>query len=324
MPGVCRVPERTSRSWPPPCSSGVHGTSRPSTSAPAPIGPPSLCPVRVSASTPAAATSTGSAPTACTASVWNGTPYPAATAASSRDRLHGADLVVRPHHGDQRGRCPRPSASAAAQRLRVHPAEPVHRQPAHLGALVPLQPLHRVQHGVVLDRAGQHPAAARVGGPAGPEDALDREVVALGAAAGEDHLVRPGADGRGDPLPRLLDQPAGPPAGRVQRRRVAPVALRRRPPPRPPPAASAWSRRGRGSAIPVSLRRAAPPGARAVKRGRAGARTRPARAAPAQRDARPSPGPACSRRPAARAGPARSPRPARRPARCTARWTPSR
>jgi hypothetical protein len=80
---VLTVPERTSRSWPPPCSSGAQSTSRPSTRAPAPTGPPSLCPVRVSASTPATATSTGSTPTACTASVWNGTPCSAATAASA-------------------------------------------------------------------------------------------------------------------------------------------------------------------------------------------------------------------------------------------------
>src|SRR5205823_548047 len=44
-------------------------------------GPPSLCPDRVSAAAPEAAKSTGTCPTACTASVWYGTPYPAATAA---------------------------------------------------------------------------------------------------------------------------------------------------------------------------------------------------------------------------------------------------
>ena len=65
----------------------------------------------------------------------------------------------------------------------------------------------------------------RVGGPAGPEDALDREVVALGAAAGEDHLGRPGAERGGDPLAGLLDQAPGPPA----RRRAATTRCRRRP-----------------------------------------------------------------------------------------------
>ena len=51
-PTTSRVPERTSRSWPPPCSDGVQSTSRRSSSAPVPTGPPSLCPVIVSAATP--------------------------------------------------------------------------------------------------------------------------------------------------------------------------------------------------------------------------------------------------------------------------------
>ncbi len=77
------MPERTSRSWPPPCSSGVHSTSRASSSAPTPIGPPSLCPETLSAATPLAAKSTGTCPTAWIASVCSGTPAAAATLASS-------------------------------------------------------------------------------------------------------------------------------------------------------------------------------------------------------------------------------------------------
>ena len=56
---------------------------RPRISAPAPTGPPSLCPVTVMASTPDAAKSTGSCAAACTASVWNGTPNSCATSASA-------------------------------------------------------------------------------------------------------------------------------------------------------------------------------------------------------------------------------------------------
>ncbi len=81
--GVSRVPERTSRSWPPPCSSGTGARARLSSKAPTPRGPPSLCPVTVSASTPAAAKSTGTWPTAWTASVCMGTPAAWATSASS-------------------------------------------------------------------------------------------------------------------------------------------------------------------------------------------------------------------------------------------------
>ena len=81
--GASRVPERTSRSWPPPCSTGTGATARPRISAPTPTGPPSLCAVTVIASTPDAAKSTGSCAAACTASVWKGTPYSCATAASA-------------------------------------------------------------------------------------------------------------------------------------------------------------------------------------------------------------------------------------------------
>src|SRR3954470_8904691 len=81
------VPDRTSRSWPPPCSSGVHSASRRSRSTPAPMGPPSLWPVMVSASAPLAPKSTGTCPTACTASVCRGTPTACATSASAATSL---------------------------------------------------------------------------------------------------------------------------------------------------------------------------------------------------------------------------------------------
>ena len=41
-PATSTVPERTSRSWPPPCRSGTHATSRRSSNAPVPVGPPNL------------------------------------------------------------------------------------------------------------------------------------------------------------------------------------------------------------------------------------------------------------------------------------------
>ena len=57
------------------------------------------------------------------------------------------------------------------------------------------QPGGGVQHGVVLHGRCEHTALT-----AGPVDALDREVVALRAAAGEQHLGRPGTQGVGDVL----------------------------------------------------------------------------------------------------------------------------
>ncbi len=81
---------------------GAGRRPRPSSSAPAPSGPPYLCPVTVSASTPLAAKSTGSWPTACTASVCSGTPCRVRDLGQLGDRLDRADLVVGPHDADQR------------------------------------------------------------------------------------------------------------------------------------------------------------------------------------------------------------------------------
>ncbi len=114
MAATSRVPERTSRSWPPPCSSGVHSASRRSTSTPAPIGPPSLCPVMVSASTPLAATSTGTWPTACTASVCSGTPTAWATAASAARSLTAPISLLAHMTLATATSVPSPSASASA------------------------------------------------------------------------------------------------------------------------------------------------------------------------------------------------------------------
>ena len=74
MEAVSRVPERTSRSCPPPCCTGVSFTARPSISAPTPTGPPILCPEMDMASSPEARKSTGTEPKAWTASEWTGTP----------------------------------------------------------------------------------------------------------------------------------------------------------------------------------------------------------------------------------------------------------
>ena len=69
------VPDRTSRSWPPPCRTGTTSTSRRTSSAPTPTGPPTLCPDTVIASTPEPPKSTGRWATACTASECTGTPW---------------------------------------------------------------------------------------------------------------------------------------------------------------------------------------------------------------------------------------------------------
>jgi hypothetical protein len=77
---------------------------------------------------------------------------------------------------------------------------------------------------VVLD-LGRHDAVVVEPRPSGgPRRCPWSQVVAFGAAAGEDHLGRAGAEGRRDALAGLLDQPPGVPAGRVQGRRIADLA----------------------------------------------------------------------------------------------------
>ena len=185
----------------------MHSASRRSSSAPAPIGPPSLCPVIVSASAPLAAKSTGTWPTACTASVCSGTPNSWATAASAATSLTVPTSLLAHITLATATSAPSPSASASASGR--DPAGRLDRQPGDVGAVVLGQPLDAVEDGVVLGRADHDPAAARVGLPPGPEQALDGEVVALGAAAGEQHLGRPRAERLGEPLARLLGDAGG-------------------------------------------------------------------------------------------------------------------
>jgi len=82
-----------------------------------------------------------------------------------------------------------------------------HGQKLHVGLLVLGEPVQGVEHGVVLDGGGEDPGAPRVGVAAGPEQALDREVVGL--VPPEVNTSSPGRQprGRGDPLPGLLDDP---------------------------------------------------------------------------------------------------------------------
>ena len=108
--GVSSVPERTSRSCPPPCSNGATGRSRRTTRAPTPWGPPILCPETVIASTPEAAKSTGTAPTACTASVWTGMPCSLA-AATTRSSGWSVPTSLLAHITETR---PTPEGSARA------------------------------------------------------------------------------------------------------------------------------------------------------------------------------------------------------------------
>ncbi len=110
-----------------------------------------------------------------------------------------------------------------AQRVDVEPATVVDGQQLDLGDVALGQPHQRVEDGVVLDGGAQDAGPARVAGPARPEDALEREVVGLGAARGEHDVAGPAAQGLRDRLARLLHDAARVPPGGVQRAGVADV-----------------------------------------------------------------------------------------------------
>ena len=124
-----------------------------------------------------------------------------------RDGLHGADLVVGPHHGAQRNI----GAEALAHEGRIDTAQRVDAQPIDLASLLP-QPDNGVQDSVVLDGRAEDARALRMR----PGQALDREVVCLGAPRGEDHLTGTHVQVVGNGLSCFLDQPARRATSRMQ------------------------------------------------------------------------------------------------------------
>ena len=85
-----------------------------------------------------------------------------------------------------------------------------------VGALVRGQPVHGVEHRVVLDRAGQHPGAPGVGRPRGPEDALDSQVVASVPPP-----VKMTSDGRAPRAAAMRSRASSTSRGHTGRRRAA-------------------------------------------------------------------------------------------------------
>ncbi len=94
MAGTFSVPPRRPRSCPPPLKSGRRRTPFLAQSPPAPFGPPNLCPVNESRSTPSAPGRTGIFPTAWTASVWTTAPAACAAPAASGIRTFTAPVSL--------------------------------------------------------------------------------------------------------------------------------------------------------------------------------------------------------------------------------------
>ena len=115
---------------------------------------------------------------------------------------------------------------ASASLLRSHAPARIDRQPRHAEAFLFLQVLAGVQHRVMLRGAGDHVLSAR---GVRPREADDREVVRLGAAAGEDDLVRLRAEQPRQPVARIIDRRPRLAPRRMDARGIAKVPLEKRP-----------------------------------------------------------------------------------------------
>ena len=305
----CRAPGRRR------AAAAVSASSRRSTSAPTPYGPPSLCPVSGQRVDPArgevdrhARRRPGRRRCApgCRAS--------SAIATTSSIGCTRADLVVGPHHRDQRdatpGRARRPragrrgragrGASTGSSSTSAPSCRPSQCSASSTAWCSTGVARIRARRGSASRRAQKRPLTARLSDSVPPEVNTTSPGRQLSAARSSRATPpRPGARA-----------PAGRRAARRGCRRRGGAARHRLDAPR---AASAWSRRGRGMPSPPSLR---PPGRYGPRRttGRPG-RPTPRRRGPGP--ARTSAGPARRRPGSAAAARGRWRRPAPRRARCT-------
>ena len=214
IPGVFSMPARRFRSRSSPLGYGVSSTPRRMYSAPAPGGPPNLCPDRLSRSTPSASTSIGSRPAVCAASVWNRTPAARASRAASPTccivpvswLACCSVAIVVPG-----------TRTAAAKRSRSTRPCPSHGTVDDLEA-VRGQTSADAEDRRVLDLA-RHDATSRVA--PGVRDAPDPERHRLRAAGCERDLVGLGADRARHDAPRILEERPRRAAGSVDHERVA-------------------------------------------------------------------------------------------------------
>jgi hypothetical protein len=139
----------------------------------------------------------------------------AADRAQLSQRLDRADLIVCIHDRDQH----RIRADGCAQVVGGDHTIAIHRQYCS-GEAKRLELLDRVQHGVVLDRAGDD-MRALAGLALRQRNTLDRQVIGLRSAAGEDDLLAAGSQHSGDSLAGLVERLERSPTEAVDARRVA-------------------------------------------------------------------------------------------------------
>ena len=134
-------------------------------------------------------------------------------AADLPDRLERADLRVGAHERHEDGVGPQGLPDVTG----IDHAEAVHGQIGR-GESLPFERLHRPQHRVMLDLRGDDVPRALGGG-----NALDSEIVRLGAARGEDDLILGDLEEARDLLARRLHAIARFAAEAVDARRIAEV-----------------------------------------------------------------------------------------------------
>ena len=136
------------------------------------------------------------------------------------DRLNGADLVVGVHdaHKDRAGR------EGTAKILGVDPPGSVDGKISHARAK-PFEKPARLDDRRMLDAGGDDVTALVA---QGKEDALERKVVGLAAAAGENNLIAVAAEHGGDLAARGLKGGLGCGRGPMPARRIAEVVFQKR------------------------------------------------------------------------------------------------
>ena len=188
---------------------------------------------------------------ACTASVWTRTSGSRAPHRRSDPAMSWITPVSLLRTSPRRLRCLRRWPSMQPRR---YPRGPRASTPTTLtGDAETVQEVGGLENRLVLG-GDRHHTTPRV--CCCTPGSLEGQIVRLGAPRGEDDLQGPGADGGGDPLPRLLQGVLGAPRDPVDPRGVAEVDRRRRAasPPRPRDASGSW-RRGRDRSCRLNCRR---------------------------------------------------------------------
>ena len=165
-----------------------------------PAGACSLWPDTDSRSTGICCRSTGTLPTACTASVWNRMFRSARDFRDLRDRKQHAGFIVRPHQRDECGAC----SQCLPERIEVQPPLGVDRQVGDVHALR-LQVTQQHQRRGMFDLAGDDVAPVRARG----ERSEDGQMIRFGAAAGEYDFRSRCAEAFGHRQARIGQHPFG-------------------------------------------------------------------------------------------------------------------